>query len=624
MRSYATLWMVLSSLACISPLSSVWSPPADLSLPGEEVSNPQIVVDTKGNATAVWYKSNKQDSTIQSSKKPFGEAWQAPVDVSQVSSTDHSPQVVVDPNNNITIVWWKYKKTKGIIQSSTMPFGGTWTVPDTLSRPVRDAENLQIAIDADGNATAVWTEFNGKKWIVRSSAKPFGGTWQEVPDTLTFGGDNPQIAIDAHGNITAVWQKYETTHNSIQSSTKPLGGIWGAPDTLSCPNQDAGNPQIVVNASGCVTAIWRANDGNNRIIQASSRPFGGSWQKTPDNLSQSDQDAHHARIAIDTNGTITAVWNGFNGRNWAIQSSTKFLGSPWSSPDNLSQPGQDADLPKIAIDAQGHATAVWRIYDGANWIIQTSTKPFGGSWSSPDNLSQGGQIEEAQIAIDALGNIIAIWCKKEGSNYTIQASTNVSCSSVTDLCGTSEQASDDSLSLITTTVVDSAEKSPEVSPPPIASPLGDLTESSDEPRMFAPPCTPSSTTSTDLDPAEKENIITPLQTSSIAAETQGVYSPSSAFIGRGKRTKKKLFLKTKWTKNTSSTIARYEIFARNKRIAKISTKKKAKITIRLHPHHVPRHLSKGYRIYLHNKYKIRAVDSSGTPSSFTRITVRHG
>jgi hypothetical protein len=630
MRRGAKQWIAFFSLIYINPLTAAWSSPVDLSSSGKEVSKPQIAVDAKGNATTVWCKSSGIDYTIQSSTMPFGGTWQSPVDVSQIRSADHCPQITVDANSNVTLVWWKFKKTKGIVQASTMPFGGIWEAPNTLSRPAQDAENLQIAVDSCGNATAVWTEFNGKKWIIRSSSKPFGGTWQEIPDTLTLGGNNPQIGIDAHGNVTAVWQKYETTHNSIQSSIKPLGGTWGTPDTLSLPGQDAGDPQIVIDSTGCVTAVWRAHEGNNRIIQSSSKPFGGTWQETPDSLSQPVQDAHYARIGIDAGGNITAVWNGFNGSNWAIQASTKPFGGPWSTPDNLSQTGQDAELPKIVVDVTGRATAVWRIYDGTNWLIQASTRPFGGAWSAPDNLSLSGQAEDAQVAIDAFGNITTVWCKKDGSGYTIQASTNVVCSSVTDLSPPSDEDSTPTLcteSSTTSPAADSTKNDIELvpeEPSPIALTITDLSPSPDEPSTLASPCTPPSTITTASDAPEKETTVIPMKTSPVALETQDRYqqTPSITFIGRGRLAKKKLFLKTKWTKGAPSTIVRYEIFARNRRIGKILAKKRAKASIRLHPHHVPHRLSKGYRLYIHNKYKIRAVDSFGTPSSFTHITVK--
>jgi hypothetical protein len=385
-----------------------------------------------------------------------------------------------------------------------------------------------------------------------------------------------------------------------------------------------------VDSTGCITAVWRAHEGNNRIVQSSSKPFGGTWQETPDNLSQPTQDAHYARIAIDASGNITAVWNGFNGSNWAIQSSTKPFEGSWSIPDNLSEAGQDTDLPKIVVDATGRATTVWRTYDGTNWVIQSSTKPFGGSWSTPDNLSLAGHAEEAQVAMDAFGNITAVWCKKDGSNYTIQASANVLCSNVTDLSPPSAETSTPAPNCVpsstTSTVADSTEndtKSTPIEPSSILPTITDPTPSSDEPSTLVTPCLPSSTINADSHSAEKETTVIPMKTSPIAQENPYRYqpSPSISFIGRGKLTKKKLFLKTKWTKGTPSTIVRYEIFARNKRIGKISAKKRTRTSIRLHPHHVPRRLSEGYRLYLHNKYKIRAVDSHGAASPFIKIKV---
>jgi hypothetical protein len=95
------------------------------------------------------------------------------------------------------------------------------------------------------------------------------------------------------------------------------------------------------------------------------------------------------------------------------------------------------------------------------------------------------------------------------------------------------------------------------------------------------------------------------------------------FRGVSRVDKKKLYVKTWWKKSSSSNIIRYEIFARDKRIEKISSRKGMKATIRLHRHHHrTRPLSKSYRDYLHRKYAIRAVDSTGAVSALSPLTVR--
>ncbi|MHA2429106.1 MAG: hypothetical protein ACXADB_13885, partial [Candidatus Hermodarchaeia archaeon] len=45
----------------------------------------------------------------------------------------------------------------------------------------------------------------------------------------------------------------------------------------------------------------------------------------------------------------------------------------WNQPAiNLSEAGQDALRPQVAMDETGHAVAVWRRSNGSNYIIQES------------------------------------------------------------------------------------------------------------------------------------------------------------------------------------------------------------------------------------------------------------
>jgi PKD repeat protein len=98
--------------------------------------------------------------------------------------------------------------------------------------------------------------------------------------------------------------------------------------------------------------------------------------------------------------------------------------------------------------------------------------------------------------------------------------------------------------------------------------------------------------------------------------------PPQKFIGRIKKDhdKKKLYIKAKWLPSPSAGVVRYEIFAGGMKIKTISTTHHRKTTIHLHPHHFFHHVSKKYRLYLHDKYKIRAVGPNGTVSPFIHLT----
>jgi PKD repeat protein len=86
---------------------------------------------------------------------------------------------------------------------------------------------------------------------------------------------------------------------------------------------------------------------------------------------------------------------------------------------------------------------------------------------------------------------------------------------------------------------------------------------------------------------------------------------------------KTIRLHTKWKYGSAANVRRYEIFARNKLIEKISVFHKPRKTIRLHAHHIPGCISKKYRRYLHHKYQIRTVDMNGNASRFIKLKVKH-
>jgi PKD repeat protein len=84
---------------------------------------------------------------------------------------------------------------------------------------------------------------------------------------------------------------------------------------------------------------------------------------------------------------------------------------------------------------------------------------------------------------------------------------------------------------------------------------------------------------------------------------------------------KKVSLKTKWTKSLIPNTRKYEIFARNTKIATVKASHKRHQTLRLHPHHFPHKISKDYRHYLDHKYNIRVVDTLGHSSQPTFVHV---
>jgi hypothetical protein len=216
------------------------------------------------------------------------------------------------------------------------------------------------------------------------------------------------VIAGSQGNATAIWQLYGREDGIVKSAVRRAGGSWSAPFRLFDDVDDAyGSLQIAVDPIGNTTAVWERHEGHSFVVQSATRPAGGSWS-APVNLSKPG--ASSPLVAVDPEGEATAVWvlERDGGNRSVVQSATRPAGGSWSAPVNLSPAGKDARSPQVVLDPQGGATAVWE--EENSGTIKSASRPAEGSWSAPVNLSAAGEWAFApQVAVDARGNATAVW-----------------------------------------------------------------------------------------------------------------------------------------------------------------------------------------------------------------------
>ncbi len=255
-----------------------------------------------------------------------------------------------------------------------------------------------------------------KKWFViiyLLFAVPLQSAWMPFENLSLPMQDiaAPQVVVDLNGHVTAMWQCSDGSHTYLQSSCKRLNGTWTPAEYVS--EQDSAAHHMIVDSKGNVTAIWQHFDGTHATIQSSRKPFGGVWS-TPENLSSSGQFASQPQIAVDLNGHLTAVWVQLIGSDSIIQAATRPFAGEWSDPENISLPGLSLSAPNIVSNACGHVTAVWSWSMLSSPVIQTASKLFGGVWSAPETLS-GPHASHPQIVSDKDGNMTVLWIGYNGS-----------------------------------------------------------------------------------------------------------------------------------------------------------------------------------------------------------------
>jgi PKD repeat protein len=277
---------------------------------------------------------------------------------------------------------------------------------------------VDVAVNARGDAVAVWTQKQGTTQTVQAAVRPPGGNFsapQAIGVTLPcfflgILGPSPKVGIDAQGNAIAVWAKPLAASNVIQAAVRPAGGTFGPANDISDPSRTANtDPDIAMSATGSAVAVWSWNDGSKTVIQVATRPAGGSFPAAgaATTISASGQNATNPRVAMNDRGDTAVVWTRTNGTNVIAQARVRPAGSTFAATVDLSAAGADAGSPDVAIDPAGRATAVWTRSNLVESRFLTSAGALDGGI---DNVSDAAEsVGSPSVALDDANNAVAVW-----------------------------------------------------------------------------------------------------------------------------------------------------------------------------------------------------------------------
>lgn len=416
----------------ISCLQAEWLPPQRLSLYEQKGIFSQVAIDSDGNQFAIWQGVDNNHSIIQASTKPYRGDWQVVPDRLSLGEEEVGlPQVVIDKTGLVNVVWDQFDGKNFIIHASTKSPKGAWqAIPDRISPVGESAFNPRLAVDSFGNKTVIWEKFDGKHFLIHAVTKPAGGLWQSVPDSLSSPNENacfPQVVMDSHGNATAIWHQCGTDHvTSIFASSKPYGGSWQVvPDLLSLPNREAFDLQATVDADGCVIVAWNGSDGT---VWVNQKQKGGQWQGSPDLLSSPGRSGSYPQVAADGLGHAAVVWSELQGGRAAIQFAMKEGQGNWQRVSHsLSDLDRNVSHPQVAMNDRGSICLAWCERDGNHDRVRVATKSLDGEWmQEPEFLSPSGHHALfPRLAFHPNGMPVVTWQQLVYEDVFIQAAEKI-------------------------------------------------------------------------------------------------------------------------------------------------------------------------------------------------------
>lgn len=208
-------------------------------------------------------------------------------------------------------------------------------------------------------------------------------------------------------------------------SPVPVAAQWQGPLALrGADGFAAANAVVAAGASGQFVSAWLDVHPNGAKELRSSRYLPGTgWSAavTVAPLANSGSATTALAIAMDPAGNAVVIYTSKSNLRQSLWGSRQGPTGGWSTPELLeSQEDGDAELPALAIDSQGTATAAWQQNDTAffpNLLatrrIVASRSVVGQGWSAPVDIdfTSGGHGTGLPIHVGAspAGNVVVGW-----------------------------------------------------------------------------------------------------------------------------------------------------------------------------------------------------------------------
>jgi hypothetical protein len=408
--------------AAAAGATPTWQTPARLS-PSSRSLGPDIAVSPAGSGTVVWDHEDGPDCPTQPASlscihiveavtRATGTAgWQAPIEVAR-PGIGAAPKVAIDPAGNIAIVWIHDIGAPRVLQATIRPAGAaTWPNANDLSGTPLQIKNHAVALDAAGNAVAVWAQRDSNTFYVVGDLRPAsGGVWRAPVALSSISADasaGPALAAVRSGEVLVAWIDGGALRVVRGNAST---GAWDQPLTPAAggPSSDT-DVDIALNSAGHAIAVWSWLG----VVHAAFRPAGGNWGAVAD-VGAAGSGPSHVQAAINNAGGVAVVWRDGNALKGAGRSrSTGNWTAPKTIATNVAQSGA-----VVAMNGAGNAAAVWP--NGTTGAIRGAIRPAGGAWQPPVRVSDPASSAPA-IAIDSASRAVAAWNRTSGQVVVVES-----------------------------------------------------------------------------------------------------------------------------------------------------------------------------------------------------------
>jgi hypothetical protein len=252
-----------------------------------------------------------------------------------------------------------------------------------------------VAVDAQGRAIVVWSEFVDQKsppelWMrVRGQGTGFGPRLPLTQPDEIYSGD-AAVAADSAGGVHLAWVDKKSGKLEVWvAGIEPSSGKLVGSQAISSGAGMVMDPAIAVGPGGQLAVAWTSMEAMNYELRLRRRSAKGAWGEveavTPADRRASDQ----VSIAYGPDGRLHLAWA--DNRLGARRILAAVLGPSGLEPAVEVSPTEEGKQtrPFLAVDARGQVALAWQDSQFGADEIFVALAPAGGKFGTPLRIAPG-------------------------------------------------------------------------------------------------------------------------------------------------------------------------------------------------------------------------------------------
>jgi hypothetical protein len=389
-----------------------WGTPVVISQSGESQEIiPVAENNPAGDVIVIWRDYDDGRVSIWSNRYVPGSGWEMPVCVQANELHDgESKQLVVDSTGNATAVWVRrgspWSSIPQYLVASRYTVGTGWSAPVAVEdHPDKSVDEVRsVVVVDDGDVFLFWRECrrDGTPFPVWAVHYDPSAGWNP-PEQLSDANRSADHAVSRQnsGKILTAWREVTSRQQRIVARHYDPQVGWQAPEIVTqVEDEQIGSIHLVQNRSGDTMAGWWQS---GRQWFSCYTPSTG-W--TAAELIVPESDVGGGSLAMDSVGNVTSLLVG----DGNLSAARYAPGAGWSEPHVIYSSW--AHVPGLRIDPFGNVFAVWqsRIYNNLDRV-----------WAARYDIEEGWQATEelgiigspCQYSLDPFGNAVLAWTADE-------------------------------------------------------------------------------------------------------------------------------------------------------------------------------------------------------------------